>query len=77
MAAVPLLGTPERHRHNLPPQATSLIGRAQQCASNRQIADRLILSLGTVKKYLNTIFSKLEVESRTQAGVRARELDLL
>jgi LuxR family transcriptional regulator, maltose regulon positive regulatory protein len=45
--------------------------------SNRDIAVRLTVTLGTVKKHLNNIFGKLGVESRTQALVRARELRLL
>lgn len=44
--------------------------------SNRQIAQRLVLSLGTVKKYLYTIYGKLGVENRTQAVIRARALKL-
>jgi LuxR family maltose regulon positive regulatory protein len=46
-------------------------------ASNREIAEQVIVTVGTVKKHLNNIFSKLEVQSRTQALVRARELGLL
>src|SRR5215213_2329122 len=45
--------------------------------SNREIAVRLTVTLGTVKKHLNNIFGKLDVESRTQALARARELGLL
>jgi LuxR family maltose regulon positive regulatory protein len=46
-------------------------------ASNRQIAARLVVSLGTVKKHGFNIFGKIGVTSRTQAIVRARELGLL
>ena len=46
-------------------------------ASNRDVAQTLVVSLGTVKKHLNNIFLKLEVQSRTQAVARARELGLL
>jgi LuxR family maltose regulon positive regulatory protein len=46
-------------------------------ASNRTIAERLTLSVGTVKRYANNIFSKLDVQSRTQAIVKARALRLL
>jgi LuxR family transcriptional regulator, maltose regulon positive regulatory protein len=45
--------------------------------SNRAIAARLVLALSTVKSYVNTIYSKLQVESRTQAVARARTLHLL
>jgi LuxR family maltose regulon positive regulatory protein len=45
--------------------------------SNRAIAAHLIVTLGTVKKHLNNIFGKLDVQSRTQALARARELGLL
>ena len=46
-------------------------------ASNREIAHRLILSIGTVKKYVYNICGKLSVQSRTRALARARALNLL
>jgi LuxR family maltose regulon positive regulatory protein len=46
-------------------------------SSNREIAEILIVSLGTVKKHLNNIFGKLGVTTRTQAVAQARNLDLL
>ena len=45
--------------------------------SNREIADQLYLSVATVKWYLTHIYSKLGVQSRTTAIVRARQLNLL
>jgi LuxR family maltose regulon positive regulatory protein len=45
--------------------------------SNGAIADRLVITVSTVKWYVNAIFAKLQVESRTQAVARARELHLL
>lgn len=45
--------------------------------SNRQIADKLFLTVGTVKWYTSRMFSKLGVQSRTLAIVRARQLNLL
>jgi ATP/maltotriose-dependent transcriptional regulator MalT len=45
--------------------------------SNREIAEQLVLALGTVKWYVGEIYSKLHVASRTQAIARARGLKLL
>ncbi len=48
-----------------------------QGANNRQIANQLFLAEGTVKNYISAILAKLQVEDRTQAALRARELGLL
>jgi predicted ATPase/DNA-binding CsgD family transcriptional regulator len=45
--------------------------------TNKQIAERLILSTETVRWYARQIYSKLNVNNRTQASIRARELGLL
>jgi serine/threonine protein kinase len=45
--------------------------------SNKEIAQRLTVTLSTVKWYVNQIYGKLGVRSRVQAMVRARELNLL
>jgi LuxR family transcriptional regulator, maltose regulon positive regulatory protein len=45
--------------------------------SNRQIAERLVISLNTSKRHVHNIFEKLQVETRVQAISRARELKLL
>ena len=44
---------------------------------NQEIADRLVVVLGTVKAHINSIYGKLGVSSRVQAVSRARELNLL
>jgi LuxR family maltose regulon positive regulatory protein len=49
---------------------------AQGC-SNQQIASALVLSVGTVKGHVNHIFGKLDVQNRTEAVARSRELGLL
>jgi LuxR family maltose regulon positive regulatory protein len=45
--------------------------------SNREIAARLFIEVGTVKWYVHTLLRKLEVDSRTKAISRARELHLV
>jgi LuxR family maltose regulon positive regulatory protein len=45
--------------------------------SNRQIASRLFIEVGTVKGYVHSLLRKLEVDSRTQAISRAHDLHLL
>ncbi|HET8848516.1 MAG TPA: LuxR C-terminal-related transcriptional regulator [Marinobacter sp.] len=55
----------------------SVLELIAQGLSNQEIADSLHISLHTVKTHARRINAKLEVKSRTQAIVRARELGLL
>ena len=72
----------------LPPSAQSLIeplsrreGEVLQLIaqglSNQEISERLVLALETVKGHNKKIFGKLQVQRRTEAVARARELGLL
>jgi len=45
--------------------------------SNREIANRMYVSLNTVRTHTKNLYSKLDVHSRTQATTRARDLGLL
>jgi LuxR family transcriptional regulator, maltose regulon positive regulatory protein len=45
--------------------------------SNQEIADRLFITLGTVKSHANHIYGKLGVQGRVKAINRARELTLI
>jgi DNA-binding CsgD family transcriptional regulator len=45
--------------------------------TNREIADRLFVSVSTVKKHIQHIYAKLNTKNRTSAILRARELKLI
>jgi LuxR family maltose regulon positive regulatory protein len=71
-----------------PPQAQPLIEPLSQREievlklmasglSNREICERLFVALSTVKGHNQKIFDKLQVQRRTEAVARARELGLL
>lgn len=45
--------------------------------SNQEIADKLFVSLNTVKTHSSNLFQKLQVSRRTQAVQRAKELRLI
>ena len=46
-------------------------------ATNREIAQQLIISEGTVKNHISNILSRLGLRDRTQAAIYAREAGLL
>jgi DNA-binding NarL/FixJ family response regulator len=46
-------------------------------ASNKEIASHLRIAEGTVKNHMTSILSKLGVQDRTRAALRAREMGLL
>ncbi len=45
--------------------------------SNREIAEKLVISVGTTKSHVHHILEKMGADSRTQAVAKARELGLL
>ncbi len=44
---------------------------------NRIIAERLVITVDTVKRHVSHVFNKLSVANRTEAVARARQLELL
>ena len=75
---------PSRDAATLPPLPEPLSARELEILqllsdglSNQEIAQKLVLSVGTVKVHLKHIYGKLDASSRTQALARARELNLL
>ncbi len=45
--------------------------------SNQEIADQLFISLPTVKTHSSNLFEKLDVKRRTQAVVKAKQLNII
>jgi LuxR family maltose regulon positive regulatory protein len=45
--------------------------------SNNEIAERLVVSVGTVKTHVHHIYGKLEASHRAEAAARARERGLV
>lgn len=54
-----------------------VLALAAKGASNKDIAEKLVLREVTVKSHLNSIFKKLNVTSRTQAVLLAMQTDLI
>ena len=50
---------------------------AAEACSNTVIAERLSISVGTVKRHMTNIFAKLDAESRIDAVRKARAVGAL
>jgi LuxR family transcriptional regulator, maltose regulon positive regulatory protein len=61
----------------LSPRELEVLQLIAQGLSNDEISQRLFLALSTVKGHNRIIFGKLQVQRRTEAVARARELGLL
>lgn len=77
VAAVQRDVTPATVRPMLAPRELELLGCLAEGLSNREIAQRMFLSEGSVKQYLSHIGDKLHRKSRTQILVRAIQLRLI
>ena len=60
-------------RANLAPREKELIAQVRQGLRNREIAERLGVTEGTVKVYLHAIYEKLGIANRTELAIRADE----
>ena len=75
--AVPASATPQPLIEPLSQRELEVLQLIAEGLSNREISERLFLALNTVKGHNQRIFGKLQVQRRTEAVARARELGLL
>lgn len=61
-------------RVSLSPRERELVSLVRQGLRNRDIAERLGVTEGTVKVYLHSVFEKTGVANRTELAIRAPEL---
>lgn len=61
----------------LSPREIEIIRLVATGASNKEIAEKLVISEGTVKNHLSSILSKLSVRDRMQAVLKAKELGII
>lgn len=75
------LSLARNHQGEIPEPLTSreleVLQLLARGCSNQQIAENLVLAEGTVKYHVHNLLGKLQVESRTQAIAKAKELDLI
>ena len=62
-----------RDRSLLSPRETELVQLVRQGKRNRDIAEQLGITEGTVKVYLHSVFEKTGVANRTELAIRASE----
>lgn len=63
----------EREAPALSPRERELISLVRKGMRNREIAEQLGVTEGTIKVYLHSVFEKLGVSSRTELAIRADE----
>ncbi len=71
------LNAPELQRLGISKREYEVLELIAQGLSNREIAEKLFVSLNTVKTHSSNLFMKLEARRRTEAIRRAKELRLL
>lgn len=71
------LSDPTRPLEQLSAREAQVLQLVAEGLPNKEIAERLFISLHTVKTHLRHMLRKLDARSRTQAVSRARELHLL
>lgn len=68
---------PANNRYNLSPREYEVLVLIAQGHSYQEIADQLHVSLSTIKSHTSNMFSKMDVQRRTQAVMMAQQKGLL
>jgi DNA-binding NarL/FixJ family response regulator len=66
-------GTPSPRADDLTGREVEVLRLIAKGATNREIAEQLVISEGTVKNHISNILSRLGLRDRTQAAIYARE----
>ncbi len=67
----------EYNRLGISKRELEVLGLMAQGLSNQEIADKLFVSLNTIKTHSANLFIKLDAKRRTQAVQKAKELGLI
>jgi two-component system, NarL family, response regulator LiaR len=72
-----ILNEPELQRLGISKREYEVLELMSTGFSNQEIADKLFVSLNTIKTHASNLFLKLDVSRRTQAIQKAKELRLI
>ena len=74
---LPSPATRTPYEENLSDRELAVLRLLATDLTQREIGEALYVSLNTVKTHVKSVFRKLDVATRPDAGLRARELRLL
>lgn len=76
LSTTPQSGTAAQAFPELTEREREVLALIAQGISNKEIAEKLVISMKTVSNHITNIFSKLQVADRAQAIIRARDAGL-
>ena len=75
--SVSIVNETELQKLNLSTREYEVLQLLAQGYSNAEIAERLFLSLSTIKTHVSNLFVKMDAKSRTQAIEKAKRLNII